>query len=84
MRNNSNRPTQKLPTVFDKVKLIFKDLSNFISKELTRFMYNLTGFILILELLLMAIGVIDFSWQKVGITSFIMFLLKSKDLNGIL
>ena len=84
MRKNSNQPTQKSPTTFNKVKVIFKELSNFISNELLRFIYNLTGFILILELLLMAIGIIDFSWQKVGITSFIMFLLKSKDLKGIL
>lgn len=91
MKNKKTFPSQppednntKFARLLKKSGLILSDLSNFLSKDLLTFAYRLTAVILIGQLLLMSTGLMEFSWKKVGITLFLMFLLRSNDIKRIL
>ena len=85
MKNQNDPPPEK--SIYNKIQ-IFKQftslLSNFISKELMDFTYNLTRLILLIEFILVALGIMEFNWQSIGITSVILLMIRSKDFKGIL
>jgi hypothetical protein len=86
---NKKSPSKKDPhslilRISKSLNIFFEKLSDFFSEDLLNFAYKLTVVVLICQLLLMALGLIEFSWEKVGITSFLMFVLKSTDWRNLI
>ena len=91
MKNKITFPSQppedhnsKFTRSLKKMSIILRELSNFLSKDLLDFVYKLAVISLIIQLLLMGTGLMEFSWEKVGLTSFIIFILKSTNWKGLL
>ena len=79
-----NDPESKFDRFINQLSSSLRRLTSFLLKDLINFVFVIAIFILIIQLLLIGLGLTNFSWKQVGITLFIIFILKTTNWKGLL
>ena len=81
-KQNSKPPPSKnwiykLKKILDGLHISLMELSKIFSKDMFKIAYSLTVLVFIGQMLLMGVGLVDFEFNKIGLTALLILFLKN-------